>query len=63
MGGCYVGKKVLLDIECGELWNRKWSEERNGYGKLYLRGKNIEGGGRKDLIDNVEDWGEIRKSD
>ena len=62
IGGSYLGNKVLFDIQCGEFWNSKSTEERNGYPKFYFSGNNIDPRRTKDLIDNLEDCAEITKT-
>jgi glucose-6-phosphate isomerase len=42
IGGSYLGNKVLFDVHCGEFWNARTPEERNGYPKLYFNGNNID---------------------
>jgi glucose-6-phosphate isomerase len=42
IGGSFLGNKVLFDIHCGEFWNAKSAEERQGYPKLYFSGNNLD---------------------
>ncbi len=42
IGGSYLGNKVLFDLHCGEFWNYKNREERDGYPKLFFNGNNID---------------------
>lgn len=42
IGGSYLGNKVLFDLHCGEFWNYKSKEERDGYPKLFFNGNNID---------------------
>ncbi|MCX7971551.1 MAG: glucose-6-phosphate isomerase, partial [Negativicutes bacterium] len=42
IGGSYLGNKVLFDVQCGEFWNAKTAEQRNGYPRLYFSGNNID---------------------
>lgn len=42
IGGSYLGNKVLFDVNCGEFWNSKSKEQRQGYPKLYFSGNNID---------------------
>ena len=50
IGGSYLGNKVLFDVHCGEFWNAKTVEERDGYPKLYFSGNNIDPRRTSDLI-------------
>lgn len=50
IGGSYLGNKVLFDIHCGEFWNSKSSDERQGYPKLYFSGNNIDSRRTVELI-------------
>ena len=42
IGGSYLGNKVIFDVHCGEFWNAKSKEERNGFPKIYFSGNNID---------------------
>lgn len=42
IGGSYLGNKVLFDLHCGEFWNYKSKEERDGYPKFFFNGNNID---------------------
>lgn len=42
IGGSYLGGKVLFDVQCGEFWNMKSTEERNGYPKAFFAGNNVD---------------------
>ena len=42
IGGSYLGNKVLFDVHCGEFWNSKTQEEREGYPEFYFSGNNID---------------------
>jgi glucose-6-phosphate isomerase len=42
IGGSYLGNKVLFDVHCGDFWNSKSSDERQGHPKLYFSGNNID---------------------
>ncbi|HWR41454.1 MAG TPA: glucose-6-phosphate isomerase [Patescibacteria group bacterium] len=42
IGGSYLGNKVLFDVHCGEFWNHKSPEERDGYPRLYFSGNNMD---------------------
>lgn len=53
IGGSYLGNKVLFDVHCGEFWNYKTQNERNGYPKLYFNGNNIDARRTADLIEHL----------
>ncbi|WP_444309246.1 hypothetical protein [Megasphaera sp.] len=36
IGGSYLGGKVLFDVQCGEFWNLKSTEERKGFPKAFF---------------------------
>ena len=42
IGGSYLGGKVLFDVQCGEFWNLKSAEARNGYPKAFFAGNNVD---------------------
>lgn len=42
IGGSYLGGKVLFDVQCGEFWNLKSTEERNGFPKAFFAGNNVD---------------------
>lgn len=42
IGGSYLGGKVLFDVQCGEFWNMKSTEERNGFPKAFFAGNNVD---------------------
>lgn len=42
IGGSFLGNKVLFDVHCGEFWNAKSQEDRNGYPRLYFSGNNLD---------------------
>ncbi|HWR45957.1 glucose-6-phosphate isomerase [Sporomusa sp.] len=54
IGGSYLGNKVLFDVQCGEFWNSKSSEERQGYPKLYFSGNNIDPRRTVELIEHIK---------
>jgi len=54
IGGSYLGDKVLFDTWCGEFWNEKSKEERNGFPKVYFSGNNIDSRRTGDLIHSLE---------
>jgi glucose-6-phosphate isomerase len=51
IGGSFLGNKVLFDVHCGEFWNSKNCEERNGYPKLYFNGNNIDARRTAEMVD------------
>lgn len=53
IGGSYLGNKVLFDVHCGEFWNTKTLEERDGYPKLYFSGNNIDPRRTSELIEHI----------
>ena len=54
IGGSYLGNKVLFDIHCGEFWNSKSPEERQGYPKLYFSGNNIDPRRTVELVEHIK---------
>ena len=60
IGGSYLGNKVLFDIHCGEFWNSKSVEERNGYPELYFSGNNIDPLRTTDLINCIKRKAELK---
>lgn len=62
IGGSYLGNKVLFDIQCGEFWNSKTPEERNGYPKFYFSGNNIDPRRTNDLINHIADSAAVKMS-
>jgi len=42
IGGSFLGNKVLFDVQCGEFWNSKDTQARNGWPKCYFSGNNID---------------------
>lgn len=42
VGGSYLGNKVLFDVHCGEFWNLRPVEDRNGYPKYFFGGNNLD---------------------
>ena len=54
IGGSYLGNKVLFDVHCGEFWNGKSSEERQGYPKLYFSGNNIDPRRTTELVEQIK---------
>ncbi|HWR07233.1 glucose-6-phosphate isomerase [Sporomusa sp.] len=55
IGGSYLGNKVLFDVHCGEFWNSKSSEARQGYPKLHFSGNNIDPRRTAELIEHITD--------
>lgn len=54
IGGSYLGNKVLFDVHCGEFWNGKSGEERQGYPKLYFSGNNIDPRRTLELVEQIK---------
>lgn len=54
IGGSYLGNKVLFDVHCGEFWNSKSREERQGYPKLYFSGNNIDPRRTVELVEHIK---------
>jgi glucose-6-phosphate isomerase len=42
IGGSYLGGKVLFDVQCGDFWNLRSDEERNGWPKVFFAGNNVD---------------------
>ncbi|MDY3974086.1 glucose-6-phosphate isomerase [uncultured Veillonella sp.] len=63
IGGSYLGGKVLFDVHCGEFWNQKTAEQRNGYPQLYFSGNNADSKRTKELIDALKDSAARKESD
>lgn len=53
IGGSYLGNRVLFDAHCGEFWNSRSPEERDGYPELYFSGNNIDPLRTGDLIGRI----------
>lgn len=62
IGGSFLGNKVLFDIFCGEFWNAKSKEERNGLPKVYFSGQNIDARRTGDIINHLKAMAEVTKS-
>lgn len=62
IGGSYLGDKVLFDVHCGEFWNSKSLEERNGFPKIYFSGNNIDPRRTGDLIEYFASAAKITKT-
>lgn len=54
IGGSYLGNKVLFDVHCGEFWNSKSAEKRQGYPRLYFSGNNIDPRRMVELIEQIK---------
>ncbi len=61
IGGSYLGNKVFFDIHCGEFWNSKSREARNGYPKLYFSGNNIDARRTSELIDQLVNEAQLKQ--
>lgn len=61
IGGSYLGNRVLFDVHCGEFWNSKSKEDRNGFPKVFFSGNNIDPRRTKDIIDQLKFEAEIAK--
>lgn len=53
IGGSFLGNKVLFDIHCGDFYNFKSAEERQGYPKLYFSGNNLDPRRTDELIGHI----------
>ena len=53
IGGSFLGNKVLFDVQCGEFWNSKSQEWRNGYPRLYFHGQNMDPRRTTDLVERL----------
>ena len=62
IGGSYLGNKVLFDVKCGEFWNSKTPEERDGLPEIYFSGQNIDPRRTRDLINHLKHKAEISNS-
>ena len=54
IGGSYLGNKVLFDVHCGEFWNAKSQQERDGYPKLYFSGNNLDPRRTRELVEQIQ---------
>lgn len=54
IGGSYLGNKVLFDVHCGEFWNGKSCEARQGYPKLYFSGNNMDPRRTNELVEQLK---------
>lgn len=54
IGGSYLGNKVLFDVQCGDFWNFKTTEERGGFPEVYFSGQNIDPRRTADLIEHLK---------
>ena len=62
IGGSFLGNKVLFDIFCGEFWNAKTKEQRNGLPKVYFSGQNIDTRRTRDLINHLKAMAGVTES-
>ena len=62
IGGSYLGNKVLFDVHCGEFWNYKSQEERDGFPRVYFSGQNIDPRRTGDLIAHLKSLAGVIKS-
>ena len=53
IGGSFLGNKVLFDVHCGEFWNYKTQDQRNGYPKVYFNGNNIDARRTADMLETL----------
>lgn len=60
IGGSYLGNKVLFDVHCGEFWNSKSQEERNGYPQLYFSGNNIDPRRTTELVECIKQAAKVK---
>jgi glucose-6-phosphate isomerase len=60
IGGSYLGNKVFFDTHCGEFWNLKSQEERDGYPKFYFNGNNIDARRTTELIAQLKAEAKIK---
>ena len=62
IGGSYLGNKVLFDVQCGEFWNAKSQEERQGFPKVYFSGNNIDPRRMADLLGHLSWQAELART-
>ena len=43
IGGSYLGGKVLYDVQCGDFWNLRDTQARQGWPKVFFAGNNVAG--------------------
>lgn len=60
IGGSFLGNKVLFDIHCGDFYNLKSPEERQGYPKLYFSGNNLDPRRTDELIGHLQREAELK---
>ncbi len=60
IGGSYLGNKVLFDVHCGEFWNSKSPEGRQGYPQLYLSGNNIDPRRTVELVEHIKQAARVK---
>jgi glucose-6-phosphate isomerase len=54
IGGSFLGNQVLFDVTCGQRWNERSVEERQGYPKLYFSGNNMDPRRTQELMDRIQ---------
>ncbi len=62
IGGSYLGNKVLFDVQCGEFWNMKTANERDGWPEIYFSGNNIDARRTADLIAHLRHRAAVMRS-
>ena len=62
IGGSYLGNKVLFDVTCGDFWNLKSKESRNGYPKMFFSGNNIDARRTRELIEQIKYEADVKLS-
>ncbi|MBP2636901.1 MAG: pgi [Firmicutes bacterium] len=60
IGGSYLGNKVLFDVHCGEFWNSKSQEERQGYPQHYFSGNNIDPRRTMELVEHIKQAARVK---
>lgn len=63
IGGSYLGNKVLFDIHCGDFYNYKSVQERQGYPKLYFSGNNLDPRRTDELIGHLVSEAELKQGE
>lgn len=61
IGGSFLGNKVLFDTHCGDFYNFKSAEERQGYPKLYFSGNNLDPRRTDELIGHLRREAELKQ--
>ena len=62
IGGSYLGNKVIFDVHCGEFWNERSTDERDGFPLIYFSGNNIDPRRTGDLIKRLATLASITKT-